>query len=109
MKQRVVLAATFLTDPELLLLDEPMVGLDPRAARLLKNLLQEHCRRGRSVVMSTHSLADVEETCDRVGIIHRGRIVAIGTIDELREQSQRDGSSLEEIFLSLTELDGVGR
>jgi ABC-2 type transport system ATP-binding protein len=111
MKQRLVLAATLMHDPEVLVVDEPMVGLDPAGARLLKNLMRERCDRGRTVLMSTHTLQVAEETCDRIAIIDRGCIVAHGSIDDLRRQLARDGASLEEIFLAMTGAapDGVDR
>lgn len=102
MKQRITLAATLLHDPDLLIVDEPMVGLDPQNARLLKNLMQERCRRGKTVLMSTHTLQVAEETCHRVGIIHRGQIIAVGTVEELRAQLFSEGASLEDIFLQMT-------
>lgn len=102
MKQRITLAATLLHDPELLIVDEPMVGLDPQNARLLKDLMRERCQRGRTVLMSTHTLQVAEETCHRVGIIHRGEIVAVGTVEELRQKLAREGATLEDIFLHMT-------
>jgi ABC-2 type transport system ATP-binding protein len=102
MKQRLVLAATLMHDPEVLIVDEPLVGLDPWGARLLKDLMRERCARGRTVLMSTHTLQVAEETCDRIAIINGGSIVARGTIDELRQELARDGASLEDIFLAMT-------
>ena len=116
MKQRIVLAATLLHDPELLIVDEPMVGLDPHGARLFKDLMRERCAQSRTVLMSTHTLQVAEETCDRVGILHRGRILAVGTVAELRARVHDAPSgngasapdrpaSLEDIFLTLTGTD----
>ncbi len=104
MKQRVVLAAALLHDPTVLVIDEPMVGLDPRAIRTVKNLFVEHTRNGGTVFMSTHTLDIAEAVADRIGIINRGELIAIGTLDELRAQARRH-HSLEEIFLQLTEVD----
>lgn len=104
MKQRVVLAAAMLHDPALLVIDEPMVGLDPRTVRAVRRLFCEHTRNGGSVFMSTHTLDIAEALADRIGIIHRGELIAIGTLDELRSEARRE-HSLEEIFLQLTEGD----
>jgi len=101
MKQKIALTGALLHDPKLWILDEPMVGLDPKSAHLLKNQMREHCDKGNTVFFSTHVLEVAEKLCDRVGIIHRGRLIAIGTIDELRKGDNKD--SLENIFLELTE------
>ncbi|UCC29247.1 MAG: ABC transporter ATP-binding protein [Phycisphaerales bacterium] len=103
MKQRVVLAAALLHEPAVLVIDEPMVGLDPRAIRVVKNLFVEHTRNGGTVFMSTHTLDIAEAVADQIGIIHRGELIAVGTLDELRAQARRQ-HSLEEIFLQLTEV-----
>ncbi len=103
MKQRLVLAAALIHAPRLLIVDEPMVGMDPRGARLLKRTFRQLARSGVTVFMSTHSLEVAEETCDRIGIINQGRLIAVGTIDELRRQAGSHSSSkLETIFLKLT-------
>lgn len=101
-RQRLVFAATLLHEPKVLIIDEPMVGLDPRTGRLIKNLLREHCRGGGTVFISTHTLPVAEEIADRVGIIDEGRLVAAGSLAELREKSGAAGR-LEEIFFKLTE------
>lgn len=101
MKQRVVLGAALLHDPELLVIDEPMVGLDPRTVRTVKDLLTERVRSGGTVFMSTHTLEIAEAVADRIGIIHRGRLLAVGTLAELRRQARAE-HSLEDIFLQLT-------
>lgn len=101
MRQKTALAGALLHDPKLWILDEPMVGLDPKSAHLLKNQMREHCDKGNTVFFSTHVLEVAEKLCDRVGIIHKGKLIAIGTIDELRHGDQKD--SLENIFLELTE------
>jgi len=106
MKQKVVLAAALLHQPEVLVIDEPMVGLDPRTVRAVKDLFLEHTRRGGTIFMSTHTLEVAEALADRIGIIHRGELVAVGTLAELRSQAQRR-QSLEDIFLALTEGEHV--
>jgi ABC-2 type transport system ATP-binding protein len=108
MKQRLVMAASLIHAPRLLIVDEPMVGLDPRGARLLKRTLRQLARGGVTVFMSTHSLEVAEETCDRIGIIHQGRLIAMGTIEELRRQAgSHQNAKLEAIFLTLTGGDDV--
>ena len=104
MKQKVVLAAALLHDPAVLVIDEPMVGLDPRVIRAVKGLFVEHTRRGGTIFMSTHTLDIAEAVADRIGIIQEGELIAIGTLDQLRAQARRE-HSLEEIFLELTEVD----
>ena len=99
MRQKLLLTAALLHDPEVLVLDEPMVGLDPRSSHLLKEIMREHCGRGGTLFFSTHVLEVAEKLCDRVAIINRGRLIACGTMEELRA----DGRSLETIFLELTE------
>jgi ABC-2 type transport system ATP-binding protein len=101
MKQRTVLAAALLHEPKLLVIDEPMVGLDPRTVRTVKDIMWEMISRGCTVFMSTHTLEVAEAVADRIGIIHRGRLIACGTLDELRAHASRD-ESLEDIFLRLT-------
>jgi ABC-2 type transport system ATP-binding protein len=104
MKQRLVFSAALLPRPRLLVVDEPMVGLDPRGARLVKQVFRDLCAdRSLAVFLSTHTLEVAEEVCDRIAIIHRGSIVTCGTMDQLRQEADRPGSHLEEIFLQLTE------
>ncbi len=99
MRQKVAVAAALVHDPVLLLLDEPLVGLDPRGARTLKDLLRERAARGLGVLVSTHLLDVVERLCDRVAILHRGQLIAEGSLAELRGTS---GATLEDVFLELT-------
>lgn len=101
MRQRLAFACALLHEPEILVVDEPMVGLDPRGARMLRSLLRTLADRGTTIFLSTHSLEVAETLCDRIGIIQRGRLIAIGTLEELREQAGR-AADLEEIFLKLT-------
>lgn len=102
MKQRMVFASALLHDPAVLIIDEPMVGLDPRSARLVKNLLRQQADRGATVFVSTHTLAVAEEVADRIGIIDGGRLKFLGTVAELRRTSQVHHHSLENLFLELT-------
>jgi ABC-2 type transport system ATP-binding protein len=101
MKQRVVFASALVHDPRVLVVDEPLVGLDPKSARIVKDLFISQARSGCTVLMSTHLLAIAEELADRVGIVDRGRMLAVGTLEELRIQLQHRGP-LEELFLKLT-------
>jgi ABC-2 type transport system ATP-binding protein len=100
-RQRVALVSALLHDPEVLVIDEPMIGLDPQHARIVKDVLKERALDGMSVLISTHQLNIAEELADRIGIIHGGRLIAVGTREELRRQSRVTGH-LEEIFLKLT-------
>jgi len=102
MKQKIVLMAALLPAPEVMVMDEPMVGLDPRAAFQLKELMREHCDQGQTLFFSTHIMEVAEKLCDRIGIINKGRLVACGTMAELK-QIDRAETSLEDIFLELTE------
>ena len=100
-RQRVAIVSALLHDPEVFVIDEPMVGLDPQHARIVKDVLKERSLAGMTVMVSTHQLSIAEEMADRIGIINDGKLIAIGTRDELRKQSGAAGE-LEEIFLSLT-------
>ncbi len=102
MQQKTSLAAALMHDPKVLVLDEPTVGLDPKSARLIKDLLRQLADRGAAIFLSTHILEIAERMCDRIGIINRGELIAVGTIEELRARGQSGQSSLEDIFLSLT-------
>ena len=101
MQQKASLAAALMHDPKVLVLDEPTVGLDPKSARLIKDILRQMAERGTAVFLSTHILEIAERMCDRIGIINKGELVAVGTMDELRSHGQGQ-SSLEDIFLGLT-------
>jgi ABC-2 type transport system ATP-binding protein len=101
-RQRVVLASALLHRPKALIIDEPMVGLDPTHARIVKDELKERSRNGVPIFLSTHTLSVAEEIADRVGIISKGRLIALGTVEELRMQSARSGA-LENVFLKLIE------
>jgi ABC-2 type transport system ATP-binding protein len=100
-KQRVAIVSALMHRPEAFILDEPMVGLDPHHARVLKDILKERSVAGMTVFISTHQLSVAEEMADRIGIMHRGKLIAVGTREELRRKSGVDGA-LERTFLSLT-------
>lgn len=102
MRQKIVLIGALLPQPDVFILDEPLVGLDPKSAHHLKEYMREHCNRGKTVFFSTHVLEVAEKLCDRIGIINKGRLIALGTMEELKEQAKNKGS-LENIFLELTE------
>ncbi|TAN34477.1 ABC transporter ATP-binding protein [bacterium] len=102
MRQKIGLASLLIREPSVLLLDEPTNGLDPRSARLVKDLLEELATRGTTVLLSTHILEVAQALCSRVAIIDRGRIVATGTMEELRAQAGAEQASLEDLFLKLT-------
>lgn len=102
MRQKVVFCSAFLHDPEVIIVDEPMVGLDPQSMRLVKDLLKLYSSRGTAVFISTHTLSVAEELCDRIGIIHNGKLIGSGTLDELRSVAAAEGESLESLFLKMT-------
>lgn len=101
MRQKVALAGALVHEPRLIILDEPLTGLDAGAARLVKNVLRERVRQGCTVIMTTHILEVAERMADRIGVIASGRLIAQGTLDELRHQAGRGGLSLEDTFLTL--------
>jgi ABC-2 type transport system ATP-binding protein len=100
-RQRLAIASALLHEPRVFIIDEPMVGLDPIHARIVKQELKERSREGMTVLMSTHLLNIVEEVADRIGIIHKGRLIALGTMEELRRTHESQGKRLEEIFLDM--------
>jgi len=102
MQQKASLAAALMHDPKVLVLDEPTVGLDPKSARLIKDILRQMAERGAAVFLSTHILEIAERMCDRIGIINKGGLVAVGTMNELRSLGKAGEVSLEDIFLGLT-------
>ena len=101
MQQKTALAAALMHDPKVLVLDEPTVGLDPKSARLIKDMLRQMADRGAAVFLSTHILEIAERMCDRIGIINKGELIAVGSMEELRSLGKGE-TSLEDIFLSLT-------
>ena len=102
MKQRLIMAAALLHDPEVLIVDEPMVGLDPLAIIMVKNLFKRLASQGVTIFMSTHTLKVAEDICDRIGVITRGRLIASGTAADLRREANVSSADLEQVFLNLT-------
>jgi ABC-2 type transport system ATP-binding protein len=102
MRQKVALAGALVHDPKLIILDEPLTGLDAASARLVKKVLRERVSAGCTVIMTTHILEVAERMADRIGVVNHGKLIAEGTLDELREQAGRSGSTLEDTFLALT-------
>ena len=106
MKQRLVMAAAFVHQPKVLVVDEPMVGLYPKGVRLIKQVFRDYCDKGHTIFVSTHTLDVAQELCDRIGIIVKGELVACGTMDELKRNAAIERHDLEEIFLKLTSGEG---
>jgi ABC-2 type transport system ATP-binding protein len=102
MRQKLIISGALVHRPEVIVVDEPMVGLDPRSARLLKDLFRQFVDRGGTVLMSTHTLEVAETMCDRIAIVHGGKIVASGNMSELQEQTSSEHLGLEDLFLKLT-------
>jgi len=102
MRQKLIISSAFVHRPEVIVVDEPMVGLDPKAARILKDLFREYTHRGHTIMMSTHTLEVAETMCDRIGIIQGGVIRACGTMQDLRNSAETGTMGLEDIFLRLT-------
>ena len=105
MRQKVALAGALVHEPRLIILDEPLTGLDAVSARHVKGLLQERVRTGCTVIMTTHILEVAERMADRIGVIASGRLVAEGTLDELRQQNGKNDTSLEDMFIALVDVD----
>jgi ABC-2 type transport system ATP-binding protein len=102
MRQKLIISGALVHRPDVIVVDEPMVGLDPKSARLLKDLFRQFVDRGGTVLMSTHTLEVAEVMCDRIAILYRGKIAAEGTMDDLRQQTASESTSLEDLFLKLT-------
>jgi len=102
MRQKVIFCSAFLHEPEVLIVDEPMVGLDPQSVRLVKDLLKSFSQKGTTVFVSTHTLSVAEELCDRIGIVNKGKLIEMGTISELKSRAASEGENLESLFLKLT-------
>ncbi|MEJ2728157.1 MAG: ABC transporter ATP-binding protein [Deltaproteobacteria bacterium] len=102
MKQRLIMSAALLHDPEVIIVDEPMVGLDPAAIMMVKRLFRNLAGQGVTIFMSTHTLKVAEETCDRIGVINKGRLIAMGTTQELQREANITEADIERVFLNLT-------
>ena len=102
MKQRLIISAALLHEPRVLIVDEPMVGLDPAGIKMVKEILRDLARQGTTVFMSTHTLAVAEDLCDRIGVISRGSLIATGTVGELKNIAETREGDLEDVFLRLT-------
>jgi ABC-2 type transport system ATP-binding protein len=102
MRQKLIISGALVHRPDVIVVDEPMVGLDPKSARLLKDLFRQFVDRGGTVLMSTHTLEVAEVMCDRIAILYRGKIAAEGTMDDLRQQTASESMNLEDLFLKLT-------
>ncbi|MBW1791033.1 MAG: ABC transporter ATP-binding protein [Deltaproteobacteria bacterium] len=102
MRQKLIMTSVFMLDSPVIIVDEPMVGLDPKSAKIVKELFKQHARSGKTIFLSTHSLEIAEELCSRIGIILKGRLKSLGTIDSLRRQAKMTESDLEDVFLELT-------
>jgi ABC-2 type transport system ATP-binding protein len=107
MKQRLIISAALLHDPKVIIVDEPMVGLDPAGVRMMKAVFRSLAKGGTTIFMSTHTLGVAEDVCDRIGIIHRGTLIAMGAIEDLRQRAQVREGDLEEVFMILTEGESV--
>jgi len=103
MKQRLVVCGALIHEPPILVVDEPMVGMDPKGSRTLKDLFRSLAERGTTVFLSTHSISVAEEVCHRIGIIQRGRLIACGTMMDLHAQAKNKNGNLESVFLELTQ------
>jgi len=102
MRQKLIISSALIHRPECIVVDEPMVGLDPKAARLLKDIFRQFVEKGGTVLMSTHTLEVAEAMCDQIAIIQHGKVVAAGTVADVRREHQAGGGTLEELFLKLT-------
>jgi len=103
MRQKLVFCSALVHQPAVLVVDEPMVGLDPQSSRLVKDLMKQYADQGNTVFVSTHVLSVAEELCDRIGIINKGRLIEVGTLAELRLKAAGSNANLESVFLDLTE------
>jgi ABC-2 type transport system ATP-binding protein len=101
MKQRLIIASALLHDPRILIIDEPMVGLDPAAVHMVKDILKELAANQTTIFISTHTLSIAEDLCHRIGLIHRGTLLAQGTLDELKHIANLGEARLEEVFLTI--------
>jgi ABC-2 type transport system ATP-binding protein len=107
MRQKLALAGALIHQPKLMILDEPLTGLDAHAARTVKDMLADYVKQGNTIVLTTHILEIAERLSERISIIQKGKILAVGTLDELRARAGRDGATLEDVFLNLTDVDAA--
>jgi ABC-2 type transport system ATP-binding protein len=107
MKQRLIISAAILHEPKVIVVDEPMVGLDPAGVRMVKGLFRDLAQKGTTIFMSTHTLGVAEDVCNRIGIIHKGSLIATGTMEELMRSARVQEADLEEVFMILTEGESV--
>lgn len=105
MRQKLVINGALIHSPKVVIVDEPLVGLDPKWARQVKQLFKGLCENGTTIFMSTHSLGVAETMCHRVGIIQEGKMIAVGTVEQLRDQASQQHGNLETVFLKLTQSD----
>ncbi len=106
-RQRVIYVATFLHEPKVLFVDEPLVGLDPYTIKIIKDMLRKKVEQGMTIFLTTHILAVAEEIADRIGIINNGKLIALGTLEQLRDNVKNGQNSLEDIFLQLTSEEDI--
>jgi ABC-2 type transport system ATP-binding protein len=102
MKQRLIMAAAILHDPQIIIVDEPMIGLDPAGIKMVKQMFRELADTGVTFFISTHTLSIAQDLCDKIGIIQKGKLIAIGTFDDLKIQAHASTGDLEDVFLKLT-------
>jgi ABC-2 type transport system ATP-binding protein len=102
MKQRLIMSAALLHDPEVIIVDEPMVGLDPAAILMVKDLFQRLAQKGVTIFMSTHTLVVAEDICERIGVINKGQLIASGTTADLQREANITDADLEQVFMNLT-------
>ena len=107
MKQRLIMAAALIHNPKVLVVDEPMVGLDPSAIKMVKQMLIDLAAGGTTIFMSTHTLKIAEDVCHTIGVIHKGRLIAKGSVEELKKQAAADLADLEQLFMILTEFEQI--
>ena len=108
MKQKTAMIAAILHDPEILVVDEPTVGLDPKSIKLVKEYFKQYTKEGKTLFLTTHTLSVAEDLCQRIAIIRHGEIVALGSLKDLQEQAKMPGNDLESVFLKLTEEEQEG-
>ena len=109
MRQKLIMTSAFMLETPMIIVDEPMVGLDPKSARIVKELFKRHSLKGGSIFLSTHSLEIAEELCDKIAIILNGSLKIIGDMESLRKEASLHDSDLEEVFLQLTDTEDLSK